>query len=279
MLRSAISRLVSHNLLDLFKRDQRTPDVERALEETFEETGIDDQPKKVPKVGEVEFYQQLGPPNLELNFAFDHTDDRDGRRHSGELIGALISAIILQTGLLVFAILTVAYSPLRDRIGFDPEIYGLPCYLGGSVLLSLGVGLCSYVVERKTTEYAWVLAHGQAPTATTESTDQASQSQASVDEYPLLVYVQKNQVVNDQKFDSYILLAGRKREVIASTRKADTASDAIREETSGKATESRGPATDEAGGVYSDSSGTGNAVEAQKHGTPNFEALKNRESF
>ena len=191
-------------------------------------------------------------------------------KHAAELIVAFVFAILLQTGLLVLAILTVTYSPLRDRIGFDPEVYGLPCYLGGSVLLSLGVGMCSYVVERKTAEYAWVLSSDRGLNTTAESRE-------AVDDYPSLVYVQKSQEVSDQRFDPYILLAGSKREVIASTRNSDISLAAMLEDADGKGPKE--PASSDTGARQTTLEVTESDGAGTKSGTRDGEASQDREPF
>ena len=150
--------------------------------------------------------EDLGPPNLQLNLASDHVDTRHQSKHF-ELLAAAAFAVIIQAGLIVLAITTTSYAPLRDRIGSQPKAYGLPCYIAGSVLLSAGVGFCSFVVERKTKEVSWTLsqhATGEDGTIRTQC--------------PQLMYVQKRQQVNDQAFDAYLLFAGPKNKVIASSR-------------------------------------------------------------
>lgn len=149
----------------------------------------------------LEFIKRLGPPNLQLNLSSDHVNEHQYRKRI-ELFLAAIVAVFIQAGLIALVAATVLYPPLRKRIGFEPKIYGLPCYIGGSMLLSLGVGVCSYAVERNTTELAWTIPK--------DNEDRHS--------YPNLIFLQKHQTVNDQAFNAYTMLAGPKRRIIASTR-------------------------------------------------------------
>lgn len=119
-----------------------------------------------------------------------------------------VLAVTIQIGLLVLAATTILYQPLRDSVGFDPKVYGLPCYLAGSILLSIGVGVCSYAVERNTTEFVWTIPDSPGH----------PRGEDVVDQYPRLIFLQKGQTVNDQKFDAYELLAGPKRQILASAR-------------------------------------------------------------
>lgn len=100
--------------------------------------------------------KNLGSPNLQLNLASDHVDHRHQARHA-ELLLAAAAALLIQGGLIVLAVMTTSYSPLRKQIGFQPKVYGLPWYVAGSMLLCWGVGFCSYVVERKAEEVSWTV--------------------------------------------------------------------------------------------------------------------------
>lgn len=101
--------------------------------------------------------------------------------------------------------MTTQYAPVRQSIAFgDPKVYGLPCYVAGSILLSLGVAFCSYVVEQNTKEVAWTVPDGE----------KASSRHSN----PHLIYLQRGQTVNDQAFDPYIIFGGQKFEVVASAR-------------------------------------------------------------
>ncbi|KAF5706856.1 hypothetical protein FGLOB1_7208 [Fusarium globosum] len=76
---------------------------------------------------------------------------------AAETFIAAVVAILLQTGLIAIAAIT-AYrvSPNSSSI-FESRTYGFPCYAVGSLLLSIGTGLCSFIVEHSTDEYSWEL--------------------------------------------------------------------------------------------------------------------------
>lgn len=170
-----------------------------------------------------ESLKDLGPPNLQLNFSSDHVGTyRYAKRI--ELIVTAIIAVTMQTGLLALAAATVLYQPLRNSIGSDPKGYGLPCYFAGSIMLSVGVGVCSYAVERNTTEFVWTILNKQ----------EKSKDREDLDRYPRLIFLQKRQVVNDQAFDAFAMLAGPKRQIIASARNATSGDNANKQVSSSR---------------------------------------------
>ena len=63
--------------------------------------------------------------------------------------------MVLQLSLLAIAALTVYHDPTRVSIGYDIQPYGFPCYIGGSVLLFVGVSICSVAIESSTIEFTW----------------------------------------------------------------------------------------------------------------------------
>lgn len=172
----------------------------------------------------VKYINGLGPLNMQLNYSSDHIQ-RYRYAQRIELVAVGIIAFMIQAGLLVLASATVVYHPLRDSIGFDTKPYGLPCYFAGTVLLSLGVGICSYAVERNTIELSWTVSNKSQRTEARIETQEdlgskpkRTETQDDLSQYPRLLFLQKRQVVNDQSFDAYAMLAGPKRQIIASTR-------------------------------------------------------------
>ncbi|CAG9996188.1 unnamed protein product [Clonostachys byssicola] len=141
------------------------------------------------------------PPNLQLNLSSDYSDQ--GRLKKGnEILLAAIVAVILQTGLIVLAAV-MAYNIIPESSSLmESKVYGFPCYAAGSVLLSLGTGLCSIIVEHSTIEHSW------------EISDDKDE-----DSKPRLIWLQQNQTVNDQTFNGFVILAGSKRRVITSRRR------------------------------------------------------------
>jgi hypothetical protein len=154
-----------------------------------------------------------GPPNLQLNLSSDHFDQNTlKKRH--ELILAAVAAVLLQTGLIVIAA-TIAY---RLNTGssslFETKVYGFPCYAAGSLLLPIGTGLCSFIVEHSTIEHSWEAVN----LARAKPDGKKAKPQQNA---PRQVWIQRYQTVNGQSFKGYIILAGPKRRVITSRRDDD----------------------------------------------------------
>lgn len=103
--------------------------------------------------------ERVTPPNLQLNLSSNHFSDSPIRK-SHELFMAAVAAIILQSGLIAIALITVYHEPTRDSLGSAPKPWGLPCYVAGTILLSLGVGIYSRGVERSTTEKVYRIPGG-----------------------------------------------------------------------------------------------------------------------
>jgi hypothetical protein len=187
--------------------------------------------------GPVDF---LGPPNLQVNVSSGHSSQR---WKGTELFLAACAAILLQTGLVVIAVITVYHEPTRELIRFEPKIYGLPCYLGGSVGLFVGMVICSLAVERSTVEFIWERSPSWEPEGGSDISSTGSEksstelirtrrengssiaSHTSGPEeknqnlaHARLFWLQKSQTVSDQSFDSYVILGGSKRYVLTSSR-------------------------------------------------------------
>ncbi|KXX81406.1 Ankyrin-1 [Madurella mycetomatis] len=150
----------------------------------------------------------LGPPNLQLNLS---SGQASSERKALELFVAAIAALILQLSLFVIAGVVVYHQPTRNRIGYGPQPYGIPCYFIGSSFLFIGMALCSFVIESSTVEFVWMRA---ARGKTTDKHDPDAR----------LIWLQQSQRVNDQTFGSYAILSGRKRYVLTSSRQEDVQS-------------------------------------------------------
>ncbi|WXC67156.1 hypothetical protein SNK03_012925 [Fusarium graminearum] len=145
-----------------------------------------------------------GPPNLQLNLSSDYYDQ--GRLKKGhEIILAAIAAVLIQIGLLAIAGVTALYLDPESHRFLESKVYGLPCYVAGSVLLSIGTGLCSIIVEHSTIEHSW-------------ETVKEGNNQTNINQVPRLVWLQQKHTVNDQGFNGYVILAGSKKRVITSRR-------------------------------------------------------------
>ncbi|KAJ4303131.1 hypothetical protein N0V90_002023 [Kalmusia sp. IMI 367209] len=171
----------------------------------------------------------LGPPNLQLNVSSGRSSREE---RTAELFVAAIAALILQLALLVIAAITVYHKPTKAAIGYEPQPYGLPCYITGSVLLFLGMSICSYAIESSTVEFMWkrrsrgsgTLEPNPAKVRSKrheQSHRKKSNNETDDSEYPRLIWLQQSQRVNDQSFSSYVILGGSKRYVVTSSRQED----------------------------------------------------------
>ncbi|SPJ88726.1 uncharacterized protein FTOL_12620 [Fusarium torulosum] len=149
-----------------------------------------------------------GPPNLQLNLSSDY-EDQGWFKKGGEIILAAIVAFFLQTGVIAFAGVTTYYLSPRYPDLLESKIYGFPCYVAGSILLSIGTGLCSIIVEHSTIEHCWELV---------EDVESPKGDAPRKKNQPRLVWIQQNQTVNDQGFSGFVILAGAKPHVITSRR-------------------------------------------------------------
>ncbi|KAK7420800.1 hypothetical protein QQX98_002604 [Neonectria punicea] len=166
-------------------------------------------------------YNWIGPPNLQLNLSSDHFEG-SWMRTGHELGLAFLTAVALQTGLITTAVMTVYHQPTRALIGSEPKVYGFPCYIAGSVLLSLGMATCSCAVEKSTIEHAWKLPKpDKRKDGGKWKIPRKARRDTNLQTCPRLVWLQGNQTVNDQAFDSYTILGGPKRYIVTSNRIED----------------------------------------------------------
>ncbi|KAF5624085.1 serine threonine phosphatase 6 regulatory ankyrin repeat subunit A [Fusarium tjaetaba] len=93
------------------------------------------------------YWDSLKYPNLQLNIA---TEKISPKKRSIKLHLAALIAVILQASLLVIA----AVVPYRAQ-DYESQPWGLPCYIGGSVLLFIGMLACPIAIERSTKEFKW----------------------------------------------------------------------------------------------------------------------------
>ncbi|KAI6770710.1 hypothetical protein HG531_009565 [Fusarium graminearum] len=142
----------------------------------------------------------LRSSNLQLNIP---CEDVSERKHRSHLVLAAMVALTLQVALLVIAVSTVHFVS-----GFEPEPWGLPCYLGGSVLLFLGMLACSVAIEKRTRELTWYI-----PVLGSDGQEKRKEFR--------LFWVQRNQRVSEQDFGSYIIDGGTRNHVMTSSRCKD----------------------------------------------------------
>lgn len=122
-------------------------------------------------------------PNMSLNFGGDAV-------HDVEVYAVAALGVILQLGVIVYTVLSLCLSPWNSKfqkVGYEPTIYA-PLMIGGTVVLAIGMYLCSHIVERSTVEGSWNVKD--------QTLDQAQVK---------IAWLQPGGVVDDQVFDSYAL--------------------------------------------------------------------------
>ncbi|GAW24156.1 hypothetical protein ANO14919_137370 [Xylariales sp. No.14919] len=116
-------------------------------------------------------------PNLSINVGIKPLS-------RGWFLAAAVFGFMMQSFVLIWATLTrYHYRWLKDS---REDVYAIPLTLIGTVLLSLGMALCAYLIESKTKEQAYQRARGAAG------------------EQSKMYWVQPgNQIIGDQVFDSF----------------------------------------------------------------------------
>ncbi|PNP74479.1 hypothetical protein FNYG_12102 [Fusarium nygamai] len=202
--------LAARNWLKSFKHTEtRKKDVEQAEDEFGPSISRIGRATPLQKNDRFpKYWDSLKSPNLQLNIA---TEQISPKRRSIELHLAAIIAVILQASLLIIA----AVVPYRAP-GYESQPWGLPCYIGGSVLLFIGMLACSVAIERSTKEFKWRPGSG----ITNETQDSSEVRPHSMD----LFWVQRTQRVSDQDFDSYVTSSRNKQFISTSSRREDVLS-------------------------------------------------------
>lgn len=170
----------------------------------------------------------LGPPNLQLGLSSGQFPEHFPKKGHETFIAAVV-AVSIQLSLIAIATITVYHTRTRQSIGTEPQTYGYPCYITGSILLSMGVAICSVAVERSTEEHNWTVyprvhqKHGRSSmdASSTERGVFQDKPDKSGKDHPRLLWLQQSQEVNDQFFNGYAVLAGPKHHIITSSRIED----------------------------------------------------------
>ncbi|KAI5787304.1 hypothetical protein EDC01DRAFT_617690 [Geopyxis carbonaria] len=142
------------------------------------------QPQKTPPKGQRKLKADNEPaPNVSLNV-------HDGCS-PGELYSAALFGILLQSGMLVFCGVSVYYPSFSHRFTVDGgtvKPYAYPIMALGTVLLAIGMVICSAIVEQSTQEAVY-------------------KPVGKLLENPRVrvLWLQKSHTVSDQKFDSCVL--------------------------------------------------------------------------
>jgi hypothetical protein len=126
--------------------------------------------------------------------------------HSGsktkDLVATALCGIFLQLSVVVFSGLTVYHPVFKKNFqkdGGSVESYAFPLMAIGTGILSVGIMICSAVVDRSTEETKWTLQND------TESSETGG---------AWIIWLQKSQTVSDQNIGSFILFPPKPTKVI-----------------------------------------------------------------
>ena len=122
------------------------------------------------------------------------------------LIPASIVGIILQVGVLTFAGLASKWPHFALELPSSESAtdYGFPLLLLGTVLLTAGLFIVTLVIEQSTEEMKWVVK------------DDGTNASPNV----RVVWLQREHIVGDQAFDSYLLMQNKKYTEVLTSRRA-----------------------------------------------------------
>lgn len=122
----------------------------------------------------------------------------------------MMLGIILQTGALVFIGSTTYHPELKNRFkkeGQAVEPQAFPLTAIGTVMLVVGMWMCSFVVENSTTEQVWEVRSTQSTSTTSKDPKRFR-----------IIWLQLSGSVTDQQFDSYAIIARKERTSILTSR-------------------------------------------------------------
>ncbi|KAH0541543.1 hypothetical protein FGG08_004018, partial [Glutinoglossum americanum] len=202
---NSIHRIKGYTMNKL-RKPERKGDVE--LGDTLSRPEGSQLPDKSPQEKEPQFVVNSDinneAPNISLNL--------HGGSDIVELALFALLGIILQAGVLVFSGFAAYHPHLNAKLGGPITRAGFPLQAAGTIILALGMMFCSLVIEQSTKEKRWVVKDG------------ANSSDPGVGgEKPVRVlWLQKGDVVSDQRFDSFLLMAEGKRDEILTSRRSNT---------------------------------------------------------
>ncbi|KAI5813867.1 hypothetical protein BZA77DRAFT_267852, partial [Pyronema omphalodes] len=138
-------------------------------------------------------------PSISLNL--------HGGSKTEDLVVAAFCGIFLQLSVLAFSGLTVYHPVLKkyfQKDGRSVESYAFPLMAIGTGILSVGVMVCSAVVEQSTEETKWTL----------QNDIESSETGAA-----RILWLQKSHTVSDQNFDSFVIVAPKPKHIILSSQR------------------------------------------------------------
>ncbi|KAK0104953.1 hypothetical protein ONS95_005214 [Cadophora gregata] len=119
------------------------------------------------------------------------------------LIPATVVGVVLQTGVLVFAALASQWPLLVAELPSSESAtdYGFHLLLVGTIFLAVGLFIVTFVIEQSTEETKWMVNDRAAPNIR-------------------VIWLQRQSVVGDQSFESYMLTQTKKCTEVLTSRRA-----------------------------------------------------------
>ena len=91
-------------------------------------------------------------PNLQLNLPMSY---HFHHQSIGKLWSAAAVAVVIQLAVIIISAITTLHRPISEKVGKPKATYWFWLFIGGTVILNIGMMLSSLVIEKKTKEYAW----------------------------------------------------------------------------------------------------------------------------
>ncbi|KAI9642631.1 hypothetical protein NHQ30_009436 [Ciborinia camelliae] len=163
-------------------------------------------------------------PNISLNL--------HRKQKISELGIAAILGIILQSGVIIFSGFVAYDDRFGNMVGGSPSPYAFPVLTAGTVILTLGMWLCAFVIGQSTDEFVWEMI----PWSEKDIEKNAIKvTPEKIKTGFIVLWLQKKVVVSDQSFDSYILMAKDKEAILTSRRRDNSALNGYKPNTASEA--------------------------------------------
>ncbi|PSN68262.1 hypothetical protein BS50DRAFT_471349, partial [Corynespora cassiicola Philippines] len=160
---------------------------------------------------------EISAPNLQLNLP------DSAPSHYRVIIELWLAALIstmIQAIVFITAALTSLHPATRARVNATDIKYGFPLFIGGTILLNIGMIICSWVIERGTREYIWRRCSQYVNVAIQpiDDIETLKTGPKKLQSRFQLFWLQHKHTVNDQNFDSHLILGGVESEILTSSR-------------------------------------------------------------
>ncbi|KAL2068429.1 hypothetical protein VTL71DRAFT_16527 [Oculimacula yallundae] len=159
-------------------------------------------------------------PNISLNL--------HSKQATWELVATAAAGILLQSGVLVFSAFVAYHTRFGSRIGGPPSPYAFPVLLAGTITLALGMWISALVIGESTEEFEWEIMfkdHAENADKSEKGHSAPNPKRTAVVAKPAhsvktkkatfrVFWLQQGIFVSDQSFDSFMLMARGKKEII-----------------------------------------------------------------